>query len=73
MSMEWSRVRADTANGKCQDFGYEANDNWAKVPAGWSWSEVAAVAVDGRDRVFVFNRGEHPVMVFGCDGTFLGA
>jgi DNA-binding beta-propeller fold protein YncE len=73
MSRERSRVRLGTANGKCQDFGYEANDNWAKVPAGWSWSEVAAVAVDGRDRVYVFNRGEHPVMVFDCDGTFLSA
>ena len=73
MSMERSRARADTANGKCQDFGYEADANWAKVPAGWNWSEVAAVAADGHDRVFVFNRGEHPVMVFGCDGTFLGS
>ncbi len=73
MSMERSRARADTANGKCQDFGYEADANWAKLPAGWNWSEVAAVAADGHDRVFVFNRGEHPVMVFGCDGTFLGS
>ena len=52
--------------------GYEANDQWAQV-AGWKWTEVAAVAVDAQDRVFVFNRSEHPVMVFSPDGTFLFA
>jgi DNA-binding beta-propeller fold protein YncE len=57
--------------GDCRDFGFEADDCWAKLPSGFSWPEVAAVAIDSRDRVFVFNRGEHPVMVFDPDGTFL--
>jgi DNA-binding beta-propeller fold protein YncE len=52
---------------------YNVQDGWAKIPAGWSWNEVAAVAVDSRDRVFVFNRGEHPVMVFDRDGAFRNA
>ncbi len=55
----------------CEDFGYVAQDTWAQVPAGWSWAEVTAVAVDRQDRVFVFNRGEHPVMVFDQNGKFL--
>jgi sugar lactone lactonase YvrE len=59
--------------GQCRDFGYEADDSWAKLPAGWSWPEVAAVATDTQAHVFVFNRGEHPVMIFGRDGTFLTA
>lgn len=45
--------------------------NWDRRPSGVTWTEVAAVAVDSRDRVFVFNRGPHPVMVFDADGTFL--
>lgn len=49
---------------------YDADDRWAKTPAGWGWTEVAAVAVDSCDRVFVFNRGDHPLMVFDRDGTF---
>jgi DNA-binding beta-propeller fold protein YncE len=57
----------------CREFGYEANDRWAQLPAGWGWTEVAAVATDSRDRVFVFSRGEHPVMVFDRDGTFLAS
>lgn len=59
------------AGGRCHEFGYEANDDWAKRPASWSWTEVAAVATDSRDRVYVFNRGEHPVMVFDRDGSFV--
>jgi DNA-binding beta-propeller fold protein YncE len=55
----------------CRQYGYEANDRWAKLPSGWSWPEVAAVATDSQDRVYVFNRGDHPVMVFHRDGTFL--
>lgn len=55
------------------EFGYEANDQWAKLPAGWSWTEVAGVATDSKDRVYVFNRGEHPLMVFDREGNFLNS
>ena len=55
----------------CLEAGYAADEHWAKLPAGWSWMEVVAVATDAQDHVFVFNRGEHPVMVFDRDGTFL--
>jgi DNA-binding beta-propeller fold protein YncE len=60
---------AVTVKGSCLDFGYQADDHWAKLPTGWTWIEVAAVAVDRQDHVFVFNRGEHPVMIFARDGT----
>jgi DNA-binding beta-propeller fold protein YncE len=62
-----------TASGDCRDFGYEPHDRWAKLPPGYSWPEVAAVAVDSRDRVYVFNRGEHPLMVFDRNGAFQGS
>jgi len=48
-------------------------DRWARLPPGWSWTEVAGIATDSRDRVFVFNRGEHPVIIFDCDGKFVGS
>lgn len=62
---------ARSSSTSCRDFGYSADDQWAKLPPGYSWTEVTAVATDSRDRVYVFNRGEHPVMIFDRDGTFL--
>jgi DNA-binding beta-propeller fold protein YncE len=46
---------------------------WEQLPAGWKFVEAVGVATDSRDRVFVFNRGEHPVIVFDRDGRFLEA
>ncbi|HEY7424423.1 MAG TPA: peptidyl-alpha-hydroxyglycine alpha-amidating lyase family protein [Gemmataceae bacterium] len=69
MNRPFTSASATTTD--CRAFGYQADDQWAKLPPGWDWTEVAAVATDARDRVYVFNRGEHPVMVFNRDGTFL--
>jgi DNA-binding beta-propeller fold protein YncE len=41
------------------------------LPEGWSFVEVAGVAADRAGRVFVFNRGDHPVIVFERDGRYL--
>lgn len=54
-----------------REFGYVPVENWAKLPPGFGWPEVAGVATDSRDRVFVFNRGDHPVIVFDRDGLYL--
>lgn len=53
------------------EFRYEVAEGWGRLPDGWSFREVAAVGVDRQDRVYVFNRGEHPMMVFDREGTFL--
>ena len=50
---------------------YEARDDWAQLPTGWSFGEVVGVAADSRDRVFVYSRSEHPLTVFDRDGKFL--
>ncbi len=51
-------------------FTYAIDTQWAKLPSGWSFREVADVAVDGDDNVYVFNRGEHPMIVFDRKGNF---
>jgi DNA-binding beta-propeller fold protein YncE len=61
----------DSSPTACTTYGYEANDRWAKLPVGWSWREVAAIAIDSQDRVFVFNRGDHPVIIFDRNGNFI--
>ncbi len=52
---------------------YQVLEGWEQLPEGWSFVEVAGVAVDSHDRVYVFNRGAHPVIVFDKEGKFLNA
>ena len=54
-------------------FTYEVQPGWAKLPAGWSFLEVVDVAVDSQDRVYVFTRGEHPVLIFDREGNLLAS
>ena len=50
---------------------YRPVEGWGRLPEGWSFVEATSVAVDAKDNVHVFNRGEHPVIVFDRDGKFL--
>ncbi len=50
-------------------YRYELVD-WAKLPYGWSFRDVAGIAIDKEDRVYVLNRSEHPIIVFDRDGNF---
>jgi len=54
-------------------YTYRVVADWAKLPAGWTFRDVAAVATDSADRVYVFNRGEHPMYVFDRDGNLLNS
>lgn len=54
-------------------FTFEVVEGWAKLPQGWSFKECPDVAVDSKDRVYAFTRGEHGVIVFDRDGNFLSS
>ena len=53
------------------DFAFRVQAGWAKLPEAWSFFEVVDVEVDSEDRVYVFCRGEHPLLVFDKNGNFL--
>lgn len=55
------------------DFQYDLVPGWEQLPAGWRHGDVAGVATDSNDRVYVFNRSEHPLIVYDRDGHFLGS
>jgi hypothetical protein len=55
------------------DLVYELVEGWPRIPAGIDLVEVPAVGVDSQDRVYVFTRGEHPIVVFSREGDFLGS
>ncbi len=56
-----------------KEFRYRIAADWPALPAGWSFVEVTAVAADSHDRVYVFNRGEHPVAIFSLEGDFISS
>ena len=56
-----------------QKIEYEVLEGWEQLPEGWSFTEVVGVGVDSKDRVYVFSRGEHPLIVFDKEGKFLNA
>src|SRR5262249_4040090 len=50
---------------------YRVVENWGKLPDGWQLRDVASVAVDSKDRIYCFNRCEHPMVVFDREGNFI--
>jgi len=54
-------------------FTYEVQTGWAKLPPGWRFLEVVDVGVDSQDRVYIFTRGEHPVLIFDREGNLLAS
>lgn len=52
---------------------YRPLSDWPQRPVGYPWSEIAAVAVDAQDQVYLFSRDEHRVLVFAADGAFVHA
>jgi DNA-binding beta-propeller fold protein YncE len=54
-------------------FRYRVEPDWGRLPPGWSLVEVAGVATDSQGRVYVFNRGTHPIIIFDRAGRFLAS
>ena len=51
---------------------YEVSgENWGNLPEGWFYKEATSVDVDSKDNVYVFNRGNHPMIVFDREGEVL--
>ncbi len=50
---------------------YDLVEGWEQLPRGYEHRDVAGVAVDGEDRVYLICRGDHPVIVYDQKGRFL--
>src|SRR2546428_9093573 len=50
---------------------YSPVDGWERLPPGFAHRDVAAVAVDAGGRVYLFCRGDHPLLVYERDGRFV--
>ena len=52
---------------------YEVVEGWEQLPKGYAHRDVAGVAVDLEDRVFLICRGDHPIITYDDRGKFLGS
>jgi len=52
-------------------YTYEVQPGWGKLPSGWEWGWIPAVACDSQDNVYVYSRSEHPLVIFDREGNFL--
>ena len=50
---------------------YRAAENWAQLPAGMKWAGVISIQPDAKDRIWVFHRGETPILEFDQSGKLL--
>ncbi|MBI1928674.1 hypothetical protein HYR99_31075, partial [Candidatus Poribacteria bacterium] len=54
-------------------YTYRVQEGWGKLPEGWKFGWIPAVAVDSQDRISVYSRSEHPMVVFDREGNFLAS
>ena len=55
------------------EYVYDVVRPWGRLPDGMRFGPVSNVAVDSRDRVYVYQREDPPVLVFDSDGRFVTA
>jgi DNA-binding beta-propeller fold protein YncE len=55
------------------EYRYQLVRDFLKPPPGEAFGIVSRVATDSRDRIYVFQRKDPPVVVFDADGKYLGA
>lgn len=55
------------------DYRYQLVEGWEQLPEGWVHLDVAGVATDNQDRVYLYTRGPSRVIVYDRDGKFIRA
>ena len=53
------------------EYTYELSGGWGTLPDGMEFKQVAGVAVDKDDNVYVYNRVTHNLVIFNREGQFL--
>ena len=48
---------------------YTVDPDWPHLPDGWNLQETPGVAVDAKDHVYLFHRGEHPIIELTPEGS----
>jgi sugar lactone lactonase YvrE len=60
-----------TASASAQPNPYRTVENWAQLPEGTKWGQVISVDPDSHGNIWVFHRGETPLLEFAPSGKFI--
>lgn len=60
-------LRKETA----PEIPYKADPDYLKLPDNWYFGRAVGIATDSKGNIYVANRGNHPLMEFASDGTFI--
>ncbi len=52
---------------------YIVDTTWPKKPERFKWAQMAGIAVDKKDQIYIFTRSQPTVQVYKADGTLLRA
>ncbi len=67
-AIAWPRVPSDAASP------YQVVHGWPQLPEGFALGQVSGVGVDSHDHIFVFHRGDRPILSFdGSTGKLLAS
>jgi|HubBroStandDraft_1064217.scaffolds.fasta_scaffold27040_3 sugar lactone lactonase YvrE len=64
-------IMALGAGAYAQPNPYRQVDDWAQLPSGMKWGQVISVDGDAQGNVWVFHRGEPPLLEFDASGRLL--
>ncbi len=53
------------------DYRYERVPSWPNMPRYWDFGLASDGAVNSRDEVHIFSRGDHPLTIWDTDGNFI--
>lgn len=55
------------------EYSYHFTPRWGRLPLWWKFHNCSDLAIDSHERIYVFDRGPHPILVFERDGSFVTA
>ena len=55
------------------DYRYERVPLWPNMPKYWAFGAASDGAVNSKDEIHIFSRGDHPVTIWDKDGNFISS
>ena len=58
---------------KVPDISFRLVNDFFQIPSDMVMAEAVGVALNSKGHIFILNRGNHPILEFNPDGSFIGS